>query len=325
MNKKIFLILSLCAAVFLTSCSTTIHAVIQRPAELDLNGAETISVLPFQINDKGNITQNIAVIGDVITFFNTLDNYSNGSYDVADYLTRSLEQRISGSDYLSLVYSQAVKSAIDNGKRAPCDVYLTGVVSSYKNEIVQTSRSVKENGETKKVPYYYREVSFSLTYQIVDSATNRIIASRTEDILAHSAEEELQEDLPDAMRTIKPKLDEAVQKIMKQIQPYSETKYIALLKDKTKDPDMKTADKYAKNGLLTSARDLYLRLYQTRGYFEAGYNAAIILEAQGNYREAYEEMQDLVFKYNDRRAVSALNDIQYEIDSQDMLKKQLEK
>ncbi|MBQ0166965.1 MAG: hypothetical protein KBT02_07665 [Treponema sp.] len=317
-------VLILGTSVF-TSCSTTIHTTIERPAELDLNGAETIAVLPFQITEKGNLAQNVTIIGDVITFFNELEYKSNGAYDIADYLTHQLEQGIADSDYLSLVYSDAVKSALNNAKKAPCDVYLTGIISSYNTEIVKTMHTVKENGESLKIPYYYREVGFTLTYQIVDSATNRIITSKTEDVYKNSDEIEDPEELPDAYQTIKPTLNEIVYNIMKKIQPYTETKSISLLKDKTKDPDMKAADKYVKNGLLDYARKLYLDIYETRGYFEAGYNAAVILEAQGNFKEAYEEMNDLVQKYHDSRAISALKDIQYEIDSKNTLQKQLDR
>lgn len=325
MKKRTSLILAAAAVFLLASCSTTIPATIQRPAELDLNGADTIAVLPFQINEKGNFTQNVAILGDVINFFNDLEYKSNGSYDIADYLTQNLESSISRSDFLELVYSNAVKGAIDSGKKAPCDVFLTGYISQYKNEVVKTTHTVKENGETKKVPYYYREVGFTLTYQIVDSATNKIITSRTEDVYANSDEAELEDDLPAGFQTIRGQLDNIVSTIMRQIQPYTETKYLQLLKDKTKDPDMKTADKYAKNGLLDAARSLYLQLYQTRGYFEAGYNAAIILEAQGKYKEAYDEMSALAQKFYDKRAASAMQDIQYEIDSSDTLQKQLAK
>lgn len=312
--------------MILASCSTTIHATIERPAELDLNGAKTMAVLPFQVDDNSmGGFQTVLVFGDITNFFNKLNNSQNGSSDAANYLTRQLEQGITGSRYVELVYSDAVKGALDSGRKAPCDVYLTGYITKYNNEIKETKHTVKVDGKDVKVPYYHREVSFTLTYQIVDSETNRVISSKYSDIYASSEELEKPEELPDPMKTIRSELDGRVAAIMRQIQPYTETKYISLLKDKSKDPDMKTADKYVKNGLLDAGRELYLKLYQTRGYFEAGYNAAIILEAQGYYEEAYEEMDELVRRFGDKRAVSALNDILYEMNSRQTLQQQLER
>lgn len=326
MNKKSLIFISLILTAFLafTSCSTTIRATIQRPAELDLNGADTISVLPVQISETG-IFQNSGVIGDIFGFFSSIKYMNNDAYDVADYITRGLEQGIAASPYVDLVYSASVQSALKNSKTVPCDVYLSGTISHYKSEIKNTTKKITVNGEKVQELFYYREVSFDLTYQIIDSSTNTIIAVRTISVSNTSGDERDEDDVESTMNTIRYDLNDIINTIMKQIQPYTETKYISLLKDKSKDPDMKTADELAKKGLLDSSRELYLKLYETRYYFEAGYNAAIILEAQGKYEEAYEEMQALVMRFGDKQAITALNDIQREMNSRDALREQLSK
>lgn len=325
MKKRLYSLLTVFGAVIiLTSCSTTIHATIQRPAEIDLNGAQTIAVLPVQVSES-NIFRDVAVIGDIADFFNTVKNSSNGSYEAASRITSGLEKGINNSDYLQLVYSEAVKSAINAGKKAPCDVYLTGKITQFSNEIKNKKRTVLENGEKKQVTYYYREIEFTLNYQIIDSATNRILASEYETLNATSLEEEDEGNVWDSMKTMQSQLDDIIENILHKIQPYSVVKSLSLLKDKTKDPDMKTADRFVKDGLLESARTLYLKIYDSRGYFEAGYNAAIILEAQGRYEDAYTEMHDLYLAFGDKRAATAMNDIRYEIESQRTLRDQLER
>ncbi len=325
MKKLIFVAaFALSAAFALTSCSTTIHATIERPAELDLNGADTIAILPIQISENG-LFQNSGVIGDIYGFFNTIKNINNEAFDVADYITRSLEQSLSYSNYIDLVYSEAVKGALSCGQPAPCDVYLTGTITNYTNEIKKVERKVKVEGVEQIVEYFYREVDFDLTYQVIDATTNRIISVNNVGIDEKSYEEEKLSDVPDAMKTVRYELDSMVEDIMRQLQPYTVVKSISLLKDKSKDPDMKTADALAKRGLLEASRDMYLELYETRYYFEAGYNAAVILEALGDLDGAYAEMQVIAKKSGDKRAISALNDIQRELDSRDKLKKQLEK
>lgn len=322
-TKLTAIVLMLSVLMILTSCATTIRATIPRPAELDLQGASSISVLPVQVSDN-SIFQDVFVIGDFIGFINDVRYQSNGARDAADYLTCHLEQGISSSGYLDLIYSSAVKNTISAGKTAPCDVYLTGTISKYNNDVKTVKRTIKENNQKKEVEYYYRDVSFVFTYQIIDSETNRVITVRSTTVHASSSEEKKILFLPDALSTIRKELDDTVSQIMKQIQPYTEVKVLSLLKDKTKDPDMKDANKMVKDNLLEPARQKYLTLYQTRGYFEAGYNAAIILEAQGKFDEAYEEMQNLVVQFGDKRAISALSDIRYEINSRNTLKEQLE-
>lgn len=326
MKKKTVLLaaLTLFAALTFTSCSTTIHATIERPAQLDLNGADTIAVLPIQVSESG-LFQNSGIIGDIYGFFSTIRNINNDSLEIADYITRNLERNLSYSEYIDLVYSDSVKGALENGLPAPCDVYLSGTITRYNNEIKKESRKVKVDGKDKIVDYYTREVSFDLSYQVIDAATNRIISVNTVSLNEESYNEEKLKDVPDAMDTVRYELDSIVDDIMRQLQPYTVVKSISLLKDKSKDPDMKTADALAKKGLIEASRDMYLELYRTRYYFEAGYNAAVILEALGDFDGAYEEMQALAKKTGDRRAISAMNDIKREIDSRDTLKKQLEK
>ena len=51
--KKSLLVLIL-SSVFI-GCSTTINFQVKRPAEVDLNGANSIAILPFQTNAYGEV------------------------------------------------------------------------------------------------------------------------------------------------------------------------------------------------------------------------------------------------------------------------------
>lgn len=58
------LLLSLC----LTSCATTLNVQVQRPAEIDLNGAKTIAVLPFKTSQINNGFDVVSFLADVFIF-----------------------------------------------------------------------------------------------------------------------------------------------------------------------------------------------------------------------------------------------------------------
>ena len=74
----------------------------------------------------------------------------------------------------------------------------------------------------------------------------------------------------------------AVAQIAKEIQPYSVSKSLTLLEVK-KDDDMEYAAKLAEKGYYDESYNKYVEIYNARNYFEAYYNAAIILEAKGDY------------------------------------------
>lgn len=319
------LVLVLLATVF-TSCSTTIPVVLERPAELDLNGADTIAVLPIQVNEGGYYKRG-GVVGSIINFFSSVW-ISDDEVAITSFIKNGLDGALANSQYITLVNSDSVQRALNNGTEIPCDVYFAGTISNFKNDIKDTKeKRYDENYEEYTAWVYYRTVSFDFSYQIIDSTTNSIISLKNVSVSAKSDTytDDEWDEFPDTLDTIRYELNSLINTIMKQLQPYTETKYITLAKDKTKDPDMKTADALVKKGLIDSARDMYADIYARRGYFEAGYNAAIILEAKGDYETALEEMQALVKKFGDSRAIDALSDIQREIDSRDALAEQLAK
>ena len=87
---------------------------------------------------------------------------------------------------------------------------------------------------------------------------------------------------------------------------------------------MKYADETVKAGSVEYAKNLFLDLYEKRGYMEAGYNAAILLEAMGELEEARDLMQEVLDIFRDSRAARALEDIKAEIDSANKLQYQNE-
>ena len=99
--------------------------------------------------------------------------------------------------------------------------------------------------------------------------------------------------------------------------PYTTTKSISLLKNKSKESEVKeamnTAYQLAKQGLYPLAQTAFMNVYQQEGLFEAGYNAARLLEATKELEAAEQLMGQLFFTTNNKKAEKALQEIQREI------------
>ena len=304
--KKTHLLFILSLIFLFSSCATNISIRVQRPAELDLSYAETIAVI--------STTQR----PDFFDYF----FYDAGfdKYEISESLSIKLEERISSSNYFTLVDTNQAKNALQNGLKPASDVYITLNINELNTEI-KTEEYKKDDIITLK---YYRTLNFNLTYQIVDSKSGVILKKAQESFSCESDKVDNEKDVQTAKYLAEIELSSFVSKFMKQITPYTEQKTLTLLKDKTKNPQMEYADKLAKDGRLTLAYKEFLEIYNSTGMFEAGYNAAIILVAQEKYEEASDLMSDVYRTSGNLKARDALKEIQFEIQSRDKLQKQTE-
>lgn len=330
MRKYTKFLLIFTFAIILSSCATTVRYTTTRPAKLDLNGAKTISVLsfkPYAYFNKRNDARGVEVF--INTFFEIFDRVGPEEKEALEYLKDYIEEGLISSPYIDLVSSSAVHNAIKNGYLIPADVYLTGEVTYFNiSDKKETERIVikhedenededdhrgRRKEEYRYVDYFTRYVNFDFKYEVVDSSTNKIISYDKVSISRCSSRYERPRDLPDAFSLIKSDVRYAANKILKELQPYKVSLSVELLKDKSKNPDMKNADKLAKDYHIEESYKQFSRIYNETGLFEAGYNAAVLQEALGNLSVAEKEMLDLYNKSNDSRAYEALEDIRYEI------------
>lgn len=315
-------------SIILSSCATRISYTTTRPAQLDLNGAKTISVLsfkPYAYFNKRNDARGVEVF--INSFFEIFDRVGPEEKQALEYLHDYIEDGLVNSPYIDVIASSAVQNAIKQGYLIPADVYLTGEVTYFSvSDKKETERIVikhddeddddprgRRKEEYRYVDYFTRYVNFDFRYEVVDSSTNKIISYDKVSISRNSSRYERPRDLPDGFSLIKSDIGYSARKILKELQPYTVTLSVELLKDKTKNPEMKNADKLAKDNYIEESYKQFRRIYNETGLFEAGYNAAILQEALGNLSTAEKEMSELYNKTNDSRAYTALQDIRYEI------------
>lgn len=331
--KYCFIIFFVCLFI---SCATTLNVQVKRPAKLDLNGAKTIAVLPFSPYQIKNSADAFSFIIDTI-----LLDYNKCSPDekkCLDKLKNEIEIGLSKSPYISLINSLEVQSAIKNNYLNPADVYLTGEVINFfiddiihKTEVPVDYYDIDEEGNKKKRTEYKEKIEFSrnvkleLVYQVVDSSTGIVISYKSADISKETGYYDKKSELPSAYSVLEYQIIDLAKKILQELQPYMVNKSIKLLKDKSKNPDMKNADKLAKKNCITESYNEFIRIYRETELFEAGYNAAVLQLALGKLNTAKEIMEELYNKSFDKRALDALSDINNEIYQAQRLKNQIEK
>ena len=305
MKKISFLLASFISFFLIFSCSTNINVRVNRPAELDLSFAETIAVLPFAEDPN---------FWDYLLF-------GTDTYEIAKHFTTRLQSKLTESDYFTVINPSQVQIALQNGKIPSCDVYITGNIYNLYTKIEENERTEK-NSKTDVVEViieYYRTLNFSLTYQVVDSATGEILKKFQDSYTLESEYELLKSKVPSPCELAKSELNDVISDLITQITPHSVSKSITLLKDKTKNPQMEYADKLVKDGNLTLAYNEFIEVYENTNMFEAGYNAACILEAQEKYEEAQDFLLDLYNRTGNTKALELLKDVRYEINQRDKL------
>ncbi len=312
------------SVLFLAGCATKITATFERPAELDLRGANKIAVLQFQTSDKvsyrdyhishGGRIETIAVFITDLFRPSPIEEVQN---EISSYLTRQLTSKLSESNYFTLIHADVILAAINNGNKIPTDVYLSGRIESLKSRIDEEKTKIqtkKSTGEiTTEIKWSYtKKVDATISYSVISASDNSIIATRSKQIHRISSSKSRRKDLPNEFDLIKSDLDSLILQIMRELKPYTVTKQFKLLKAKNND-QMDMANQFAKVGEFDDAYVIYKEIYDTTGLFEAGYNEAQMLFVQNKLYDAQALMQQLVNKTGDSRAFYSLDQIKSEI------------
>ncbi|MBP5451916.1 MAG: hypothetical protein J6Y16_06750 [Treponema sp.] len=307
------------AAITFFSCTTSVPVKVRRPAKLDMQGAQTLAVLPFQTQYVDPTLSQSSMRG---IFSN---NYSNDKdyrdkEEICSNITYALEASLASTEYYELQNSTRVKVALERGTEIPADAYLYGYISDYQvtDEIQKTDET-----ELEEIVKYRRHVRGRIVYQVINASTNRVISTDYTSFDSYGNVIDANKNrLETPYQIIKSDLNSMVNKIVKQIQPYEETIHLTLLSDKTKNPEMKIADNLANRGYIDQAQQKFEQIYHEDGNFAAGYNSALLLEALGRLDEAKQQMEELVSLTGDRKAINALKNIEYEISQQERLQAQ---
>ncbi|MCR4734843.1 MAG: PDDEXK-like family protein [Treponema sp.] len=314
MKKNVFFIFTVILVLFLTGCASSVKVDVTRPAELDLGGAKSVSVLEFKPSatwSGSNVYRRGQKVSILDFFFGYWDTVSDDEEYCIYELKNSLEKKILESGYLTLISSNIVEKELNRGSKVSADVYLVGQITNFDvKDKEETTRHTDDDDNVYYTTEYIREVKMEFYCEIIDSASNTIRGYKNFSYSNSSFREDKRSRLPSASSLMANSISYAVGDLMKALEPYTETKVLKLLSHKSEA--MKNADKMVKNGLLSEGGRNFLKIYNSENLYEAGYNAAIILEALGKYNSAEELMEEVAKKFGEKKAYNALKDIRNE-------------
>lgn len=107
---KTLLVTFLCSVFVLTvfSCSTTVPVKVKRPAKLDMQGARTLAVLPFQPKYVDPTLSQSSMRG-IFSSSNSNDKDIRDKEEICSNLTYALEETLASTEYYELQIQQGSK------------------------------------------------------------------------------------------------------------------------------------------------------------------------------------------------------------------------
>lgn len=305
-------------ALVLTGCATNVSGLVERPAQLDINGAKSIAVLPFLEDEK--VTGFKFSLTEFLFTDITVKNSDRSN--IAKRLTNRICDEIIEANFLDLISSDAVKKALDSNSEIPCDLYLTGHIESFRDNIDYSTYTYEKDDKKITEKKYYKTVDVRIILELIDSDTSRVMAHTSYNLNGKSGEYDSKRELPDSCDIVSGEINFAARDIVKKFQPYKEYVYYTLMKDTTKSNDMKQADKMAKKGNYEDAAEYFASIYNESGLMEAGYNAGVLYLITQDFTKAKNIISDVAEKTGNLQAKKMLLNIDKESEFQNKVKDQ---
>lgn len=273
--RKLSAVLILVSILCLLSSCTTINSSKTvsgvHPANVDLNGAKTITVMPFTVDSRTKLAN---------------QDDTEDAKQAAAYIRECLIAELEKSKNLKY-------------KTGGADVAINGRIAQY---IVETEKLSSSSG-------YIRSVVTAVEYDIVNTKSSTILAKNNASISAESKAYAGVKRLPAAYTLIEPKLPRISTVILQDVQPYTIVNRISLIKVKRNRAMRKAYNMFAE-GKYSAAMQSYLEIYKQSNLFEAGYNAARLMQIKGDLEAAKKLSTELFAKFKDTRAANILNEIE---------------
>ncbi|MBO4729036.1 MAG: hypothetical protein J5631_11490 [Spirochaetaceae bacterium] len=263
---SILCLLSSCATINSSKTVSGVH-----PANVDLNGAKSITVMPFTVDSKAQLSGQTGAAE---------------AQTAADYIRECLIAELEKSKNLKY-------------KTSGADVAISGRITKY---IVETEKTGTGSG-------FIRSVVAAVEYDIQNTKSSAILAKNNTSISAESKAYAAEKRLPAAYTLIEPKLPRISTVILQDVQPYTIVNRISLIKVK-RNRAMRRAYKLFAEGRYSDSMQSYLEIYKNTNLFEAGYNAARLMQIKGDLESAKKLSTELFTKFKDTRAANVLHEIE---------------
>jgi len=266
-------------ALLFVGCSTTIAFQVQRPPTLNTLGIQRLAVMPFTSTDNSSLQRQSAA-----------------------WLTNESLARIQGINHFTLINAAEIERmrAANGSVESLADALFSGQVIS--TAVLNSSRdgSYKDKeGNTITYTIYEREVQLAYNYSLTRTRDGSMIGPVSKTVKTNDSNQD-RAQLRTAEVMIQDLIKSSMSGLNRDIAPYMATEHRSLMKETSKDKilkqRMKEANALVKAKSYKAAENAFLDIYRDAGSFAAGYNAALLIEVQGDREGSVAFLQRL---YND--------------------------
>ena len=282
-NKQRILFLLL-FQVLSISCATVVKFELERPPLVDLRGKSKITVIPLEWTDQGSY------------------NYLAGD------VTRALASGVRRASFFHYVNPSVLRNMNSANYWQHVDVYITGRIVNVTREDTTERREETSGDEKVTKTYITRTVTVIVSYQYISAIDGEVLG-----VFDKTEIEQVTIDytkkagnfwgnlLTEVINSIVPSRRELSRKAVqglsvnmyRELNPWTTKEVRRIQKSTTKDKRFNEAQKLVRRKRYLSALEIYKQLYEETGSIVAGFNSALLLQANGQFTDALELLNNL--------------------------------
>ncbi len=277
MNKLFIVLTLIITSAILISCATTkattVEIQFEYPPHIDLSTVQTITVVipPAEWGVKGRYVY------------------------LEKYITQALADGIRKAKiYEYIPFAEGVNA----------DIQITWRLIDVTTDDEDEER--EEHGKKNKVTYTTRTVTVKIEYSFFDPINNEVLRVINSESSASETFKKNKSYLLDILfdtssrETIKQEEKIAIAAVKKfsgqmntELVPRERTEKRSIMEDQKNDPRLTEAKSLVRKKKYPEALNLYKNIYEETGGVAAGYNTALLLEANGQFADALALLKDL--------------------------------
>jgi hypothetical protein len=240
---------------------------------------------------------------------------NNGSYDyLANDLTRILTAGIKHIKAYTFVESSVLIDIEESGYWEYVDVYMDCEIINVATQDKTEIKEEKNGDETKTKEYVTRTVTVNIEYKYIRAIDGRILGNFNKTAQSSSTFDDSERSSkwwaelllnifipkgPSEGKLAKSAIQKFSSGMHNELVPYTTKEKREIMESTSKDPIFTEARKLVRQKKYFEALIIYNDLYEQTGSFVAGYNTALLLEANNQFIEALgllEELDEKILK-----------------------------
>lgn len=309
-GSLIFIVLLLCCG-----CGPSVKVQRFRSAEVDMSGLRRLAFAEFDYYNSNVDSIEDIVVGAIASQMGLRYGDDIERRNIASYATSAMFEALEETRYFSVIdltsmdtgASRPVNEDLERARQFAADALFAGRIEAAEceREIFEKIGKVydkkKKSHTSAMIPWLRQDCELTLSYKVVRVVDNQLIErKRFTERLSEEIEEKNEYHLTREEQWLEESVDKIIPQISRRLAPYHDYVKRSLKVDGMDDTEMKLAIRLAEQGQLDSARTLFLRRWHQTSNPAAGFNAALLSEARGNFAEAAALLSDIMRITNDR-------------------------